>query len=171
MMKLRNILTGVLMLVGLAMFAQQEQQYTMYFVNPYTINPALAGTEDFIDIKLGGRYQWMGIEAAPKTIYLTAHSTLGKEFKPEYAGKMNFYLSVVDDLVKHESDQPSIGLILCKTKSNVLAEYALRDMTKPIGLAEYRLEDALPDKIKTSLPTIKELEAELKKDFPEDNKK
>ena len=84
MMKLRNILTGVLMLVGLAMFAQQEQQYTMYFVNPYTINPALAGTEDFIDIKLGGRYQWMGIEAAPKTIYLTAHSTLGKEFKPEY---------------------------------------------------------------------------------------
>lgn len=64
--------------------AQQEQQYTMYFVNPYTINPGVGGTEDFIDIKLGGRYQWAGIEAAPKTIYLTAHSTLGKEFKPEY---------------------------------------------------------------------------------------
>ena len=86
-----------------------------------------------------------------------------REFKPEYAGKMNFYLSAVDDLVKHETDRPSIGLILCKTKNNVLAEYALRDMTKPIGLAEYRLEDSLPDDIKTSLPTIEELESELSK--------
>jgi predicted nuclease of restriction endonuclease-like (RecB) superfamily len=58
-----------------------------------------------------------------------------KDFKPEYAGKMNFYLSCVDDLVKHETDQPSIGLILCKSKNNILVEYALRDMTKPIGLA------------------------------------
>ncbi|WP_375318660.1 YhcG family protein [Candidatus Tisiphia endosymbiont of Oplodontha viridula] len=88
-----------------------------------------------------------------------------KEFKPEYAGKMNFYLSAVDDLIKHESDQPSIGLILCKSKNNVLAEYALRDMTKPIGLAEYRLTENLPENIKTSLPTIEELEAELSKDF------
>ncbi|MEM7617461.1 MAG: PDDEXK nuclease domain-containing protein [Pseudomonadota bacterium] len=84
-----------------------------------------------------------------------------KDFKPEYAGKMNFYLSAVDDIVKHETDRPSIGLILCKTKNNVLAEYTLRDMTKPIGLAEYRLEDSLPDDIKTSLPTIEELESEL----------
>lgn len=88
-----------------------------------------------------------------------------KDFKPEYAGKMNFYLSAVDDLIKHESDQPSIGLILCKNKNNVLAEYALRDMTKPIGLAEYRLEDGLPENLKTALPTIEELEAELNKDF------
>ncbi len=87
------------------------------------------------------------------------------KFKPEYAGKMNFYLSAVDDLVKHETDQPSIGLILCKSKNNVLAEYALRDMTKPIGLAEYRLEDALPENLKTALPTIEELEAELAKDL------
>ena len=65
-----------------------------------------------------------------------------KDFKPEYAGKVNFYLSAVDDLVKHETDHPSIGLILCKTKNNILAEYTLRDMTKPIGLAEYRLEDS-----------------------------
>lgn len=86
-----------------------------------------------------------------------------KEFKPEYAGKMNFYLSAIDDLVKHDSDMPSIGLILCKTQNNVLAEYTLRDMTKPIGLAEYRLEDSLPDDIKTSLPTIEELESELSK--------
>lgn len=88
-----------------------------------------------------------------------------KGFKPEYAGKMNFYLSAVDDLVKHENDQPSIGLILCKTKNNVLAEYTLRDMTKPIGLAEYRLEDALPEDIKTALPTIEELESELSKNL------
>jgi YhcG PDDEXK nuclease domain len=88
-----------------------------------------------------------------------------KDFKPEYAGKMNFYLSAVDDLMKHPSDEPTIGVILCKTKDNVLAEYALRDMTKPIGLAEYRLTEALPKKIKTSLPTIEELERELLKDF------
>ena len=90
---------------------------------------------------------------------------IDKDFKPEYAGKMNFYLSCVDDLVKHETDQPSIGLILCKNKNNILAEYALRDMTKPIGLAEYRLEDALPENLQTALPTIEELEAELAKDL------
>lgn len=63
----------------------------------------------------------------------------------------------------HSGDNPSIGLILCRSKVGVLAEYALRDMTKSIGLAEYRLEDSLPDDIKTSLPTIEELESELSK--------
>jgi len=91
-----------------------------------------------------------------------------KDFKPEYAGKMNFYLSAVDDLIKHESDQPSIGLILCKSKNNVLAEYTLRDMTKPIGLAEYRLEESLPENLKTALPTIHELEAELARNLKVD---
>lgn len=86
-----------------------------------------------------------------------------KDFKPEYAGKMNFYLSAVDDLVKHKDDAPSIGLILCKNKNNILAEYTLRDMTKPIGLAEYKLTESLPDDLKTALPTIEELEAELSK--------
>lgn len=85
------------------------------------------------------------------------------EFKPEYAGKMNFYLSAVDDLLRHPEDQPSIGLILCKTKNAVLAEYALRDINKPIGLAEYNLEKALPHNLQTSLPTIEEIEAELNK--------
>lgn len=93
-----------------------------------------------------------------------------KDFKPEYAGKLNFYLSAVDDLVKHSSDQPSIGLILCKSKNNVLAEYALRDMSKPIGLAEYKLTEALPEDIKIALPSIEELEAELSKDFKESEK-
>lgn len=92
-----------------------------------------------------------------------------KKFKPEYAGKMNFYLSAVDDLLKHPSDQPSIGLILCKTKNDVLAEYTLRDMSKPIGLAEYRLTEALPKEIKTNLPTIEELEKELSKDIAKDS--
>ena len=78
---------------------------------------------------------------------------------------MNFYLSAVDDLVKHPSDEPTIGIILCKSKNNVLAEYTLRDMTKPRGLAEYRLTEALPDEIKTSLLTIEQLEAELAKNF------
>lgn len=92
------------------------------------------------------------------------------DFKPEYAGKMNFYLSVVDDLVKHPTDEPSIGLILCKSKDNVLAEYTLRDMTKPIGLAEYRLLENLPEKLKTALPTIEELEAELSKNLKKNDK-
>ncbi|MFA6303848.1 MAG: PDDEXK nuclease domain-containing protein [Legionella sp.] len=91
-----------------------------------------------------------------------------KEFKPEYTGKLNFYLSAVDDLVKHPSDNPSIGLILCKTKDNVTAEYALRDINKPIGLAEYKLSEALPEEIKTNLPTIEELEAELAKELKVD---
>ncbi|WP_375331362.1 YhcG family protein [Candidatus Tisiphia endosymbiont of Oplodontha viridula] len=87
------------------------------------------------------------------------------EFEPEHAGKMNFYLSIIDDQIKHPTDNPSIGLILCKTKDQVLAEYALRDMTKPIGLAEYKLTESLPENIKTALPTIEELEDELSKDF------
>lgn len=78
---------------------------------------------------------------------------------------MNFYLSAIDDLLKHPSDNLSIGLILCKSKNEVLAEYTLRDMTKAIGLAEYRLTEALPKNIKTALPTIEELEIELLKDL------
>jgi len=85
------------------------------------------------------------------------------EFEPAHAGQINFYLSAVDDLLRHPSDNPSIGIILCKTKDNILAEYALRDMTKPIGLAEYRLDKAIPHSLKTELPTIEELEAELSK--------
>lgn len=91
------------------------------------------------------------------------------KFKPEYAGKMNFYLSAVDDLLRQPGDNPSIGLILCRSKIGVVAEYALRDMTKPVGLGEYRLQDALPENLKTALPTIEELEAELAKDLGEED--
>ncbi|MFN0244173.1 MAG: YhcG family protein [Planctomycetota bacterium] len=84
-------------------------------------------------------------------------------FKPEHAGKMNFYLSAVDDLLKHEDDQPSIGLLLCRSRNRVQVEYALRDIRKPIGVAQWktRIVDALPESFKGSLPTVEELEAEL----------
>lgn len=85
------------------------------------------------------------------------------KFKPEHAGKMSFYLSVVDDFLKHPSDNPSIGLILCKTKNEVVAEYTLRDVSKAIGLSEYKLTESLPENLKINLPTIEELEAELTK--------
>jgi predicted nuclease of restriction endonuclease-like (RecB) superfamily len=83
-------------------------------------------------------------------------------FKPEYAGKMNFYLSAVDDLLRHPADQPSIGVILCKSRNVVVAEYALRDTVKPIGISEYLATVSLPADLKGSLPTVEELEAELK---------
>jgi len=83
------------------------------------------------------------------------------EFKPEYAGKMNFYLSVVDDQLLHESDAPSIGLILCQDRSHIVAEYALRGVSKPIGISEYELTRALPPSLKSVLPTVEEIEAEL----------
>ena len=86
-----------------------------------------------------------------------------RAFIPEDAGKMNFYLSAVDDLLKHPADNPSIGMILCKTKEQVTAEYALRDMTKPIGVAQWQAQitKSLPEQLQTELPTIEELEAEL----------
>ncbi len=83
------------------------------------------------------------------------------EFKPEDAGKMNFYLSALDDLLRHPDDQPSIGVILCKSRNQVIVEYTLRDMRKPIGVAEYQLTQALPEHLQLSLPTIAELEAAL----------
>lgn len=81
-------------------------------------------------------------------------------FKPEYAGKLNFYLSAVDDLLRDDADQPTIGMILCQEKNRVVAEYALRDTSKPIGIAEYRLTEAIPERLKEQLPTIEALEQE-----------
>jgi predicted nuclease of restriction endonuclease-like (RecB) superfamily len=89
------------------------------------------------------------------------------EFKPEYKGKMEFYLTLADDLLKQEGDGRSIGLILCKTKDGLVAEYALRDSTAPIGIAEYTLGKILPDNIEGELPTIEELEAQIEKEIEE----
>ncbi len=85
------------------------------------------------------------------------------EFAPEYAGKMNFYLSAVDDLLKHPEDKPTIGLLLCKDKDLLTVEYALRDVKKPIGVAEWRtkLIESLPKNLRGSLPTAEEIESEL----------
>ncbi len=82
-------------------------------------------------------------------------------FKPEYTGQLNFYLSAVDGLLKHENDQPTIGLLLCKSQNRIVAEYALKDIAKPIGIAEYQLIEALPKELETSLPSIERIEAEL----------
>jgi len=82
-------------------------------------------------------------------------------FKPEYAGKMNFYLAAVDDLLRHPDDKPSIGLILCKTKNGIIAEYALRGTTTPMGISEFTHLEQLPERLKGTLPTIEEIEAEL----------
>jgi len=83
------------------------------------------------------------------------------EFDPAFAGTMNFYLSAVDDLLRTPGDGPSIGIILCKSKDRVMVEYALRDVTKPIGVSEFRLLEALPADWRGSLPTVEELEATL----------
>jgi hypothetical protein len=71
-----------------------------------------------------------------------------RAFEPEFARKMNFYLSAVNDLLRHPDDQPSIGIILCKTKERIVAEYALRDINQAIGIAEYRLAESLPEKLR-----------------------
>lgn len=92
--------------------------------------------------------------------YVVIELKAGK-FKPEYAGKLNFYLSAVDSQLKHPTDQPSIGLILCKHKNKVEAEYALRDINKPIGISEYILTQVLPENYKSQLPTVEQIENQL----------
>lgn len=90
------------------------------------------------------------------------------DFKPEYAGKMNFYCSLVDDALRHQHDQPTLGLILCQTKDRVIAEYALRDIHKPIGVADYELARSLPKEFASSLPSIEDIEAELSEGLQND---
>lgn len=85
------------------------------------------------------------------------------KFIPEYAGKLNFYLSALDDTLKQESDKPSIGILLCRDKNNVEVEFALRGMSQPMGVSEFNLTEVLPDHLKSSLPTVEELEKELEK--------
>jgi predicted nuclease of restriction endonuclease-like (RecB) superfamily len=86
-----------------------------------------------------------------------------KDFEPEFAGKMNFYLSAADDQLRHADDKPSIGLLLCKERDHLTVEYALRDLKKPIGVAQWqtKLVESLPKPLKGSLPTVAEIEAEL----------
>ncbi len=90
-------------------------------------------------------------------------------FKPEYAGKLNFYLSAVDDLLKKDCDNPSIGLILCRDRNKTIAEYALRDMTKPIGVSEYRLTESLPTELENALPSVEDIERRVRQKYNPDN--
>lgn len=95
--------------------------------------------------------------------YVIIELKIGK-FKPEYAGKMNFYLSAIDDTLKKDTDNPSIGLILCRDKNNVTAEYALKDMSKPIGVSEYKFVQELPKELENTLPNIEDIRQHIMKD-------
>lgn len=84
------------------------------------------------------------------------------DFIPEYAGKLSFYLSVANDTLRHPTDNPTIGLLICKNKNNIIAEYSLKNINQPIGVTEYQLTKIFPEEFKSSLPTIEEIENELK---------
>ena len=88
------------------------------------------------------------------------------EFEPEHAGKLNFYIKAIDSQCRKEGDQPTIGILLCKNKDKLVAEYALSDIHKPMGVSEYQLTQALPDDLKPSLPSIEDIEKELEGDWP-----
>jgi predicted nuclease of restriction endonuclease-like (RecB) superfamily len=84
-----------------------------------------------------------------------------EKFKPEHLGQLGFYLTAVDEMLLHEQDSPTIGLLLCKSKNEVVAEWALRDTSQPFGIADYELARALPEPLQTALPTIAQIEREL----------
>ncbi len=84
-------------------------------------------------------------------------------------GKLNFYLSAVDDMIKTKEDNPSIGILLCNEKNKVKAEYALKDINKPIGISEYELIKAIPEDLKSNLPTVEEIEQEITEKIKNDD--
>ncbi|MBI2268783.1 MAG: DUF1016 domain-containing protein [Bacteroidetes bacterium] len=134
-------------------------------------------------LELGQHFAYMGrqyrLTAGEKEYFLDLlfyHTRLKRyividlkidEFKPEYKGKMEFYLSLADEHLKQVDDEKSIGLILCKTKDGLVVEYALRDSSRPIGIAEYSLGQALPENLQSDLPTVEELEQEMEKEVQE----
>ncbi len=85
-------------------------------------------------------------------------------FKPEHLGQLGFYMTAIDKQMKHELDNPTIGLLLCKSKNKLVAEYALGDKNQPMGIAEYKLEESLPEPLETNLPSIEQIERELQGD-------
>jgi len=87
------------------------------------------------------------------------------DFEPEHAGKLNFYIKAVDELLRSESDQATIGILLCKKKDRLVAEYALSDIQKPMGVSEYQLTQSLPENFQSKLPSIEDLEQELAGDL------
>ena len=89
------------------------------------------------------------------------------EFRPEYAGKLNFYLSAVDEYIKSETDNPTFGILLCKDKKKVTAELALKDINKPIGVSEYKILSEIPEFLENTLPSIQDIEKRLINDLDE----
>lgn len=83
------------------------------------------------------------------------------DFEPEHAGKLNFYLKAVDEQLRRSGDQPTIGLLLCKRRDRLVAEWALSDVNKPIGISEYQITHDLPEDVRSSLPSIEQIESEL----------
>jgi hypothetical protein len=83
------------------------------------------------------------------------------EFRPEYSGKMNFYVSAVNLLLRHPDDQPTIGIILCKSKSKTVAELSLQGMTQPIGVSTHKIGTEIPTQLQGIMPTVEQLEMEL----------
>ena len=132
-------------------------------------------------LQMGAGFAFMGrqyhIEVSEKDFYIDIlmynafmHRYLGVElkrgeFQPEYIGKLNFYCSAVDDILCREGDNQTIGLLLCQNKDRIMAEYALRDVHKPIGISDYELGKALPKDIKSGLPSIEELETKLSREL------
>jgi predicted nuclease of restriction endonuclease-like (RecB) superfamily len=92
--------------------------------------------------------------------YVVIELKAGK-FSPEHIGQLGFYMTAIDAQVKHEQDAATIGLILCKSKNKIVAEYALRDNARPLGIAEYQLAQSLPEPLQANLPTIEQIEREL----------
>ena len=90
------------------------------------------------------------------------------DFEPEFAGKLNFYLKAVDETLRSERDEPTIGILICKSKDKLIADYALSDISKPIGVSEYQLTKSLPENLKPRLPSIEELENELQPEFDDE---
>lgn len=84
------------------------------------------------------------------------------DFKPEYVGQLNFYLSAVDGELKKNTDNPTIGLLLCKSKNNLVAEYSLKDMSKPMGISEYKFGSVLPEELSRQLPSIEDIQKRIK---------
>ena len=153
-------------------------------INERAVEEGLVGQVEKFLLELGAGFALVGrqvhLEVGNQDFYLDLlfyHLKLrcfvvidlkAREFTPEAAGKMNFYLSAVDDRLRREGDQPSIGLILCRDKNRVIADYALRDLSKPIGVSGYvtKLVDSLPKALKGAVPSVAELEKGLVSDKP-----
>lgn len=185
---------------GVVLPAYQSGLATQLFKDPYHLDFVMLGDEasekDLEDalmthitkllLELGDGFGLMGrqvrMEAGGNEFFIDLlfyHTRLRRyivielkigDFKAEFVSKMNLYLGIADDTLKGEFDEPSIGLILCKTKDKIIAEYALRDTHKPIGVAEYKIGSILPEDIKGELPSIEEIEQKLDKELQQQQK-